>query len=262
MARVINQDMKIGITTTRANVSALPMSLQIGGKRRIFGHFDGPTDSEFGKAFAQALQSAQAVPALAAHLASDESLTPIGQQKELRERGKDLLQQRAQTLRDVRHTKKRVAKERDKLLAINDYSIESNLHNRMIMRWSSMTPKERTRFLAPDSLRANKEMARALLTEPSVSTGIQDEQYDTLRDALLDEEQHEQLLALELEAKQADAAARAFDVALDVLAEHCGCTAADLDTVQLEDEDDAPKIQPVKIAGISKLLEDTQDDDD
>lgn len=105
-------------------------------------------------------------------------------------------------------------------MQLDDYDTSSNMqHHRLIEAFRAMSNKERMAALLPDKLKANPALARALVAENRLVTGIGDSTYERAKASLLTDEDMEVLTQVEASERQIRAAEKAYQTSTEVLAE-------------------------------------------
>ncbi len=217
------------------------VSRHINGKRRHFGHWWGERNdqSPIFKAYNQAIQAAEEVEKIKGALASDENLTPQGQLAALRDATLPFFSAKAKFIATALREREKLKATADKALALTDYDTATNMaHHRLIQAFTNLNPKQRASALLPHNLQANPELARALIAENAMVSGVQEDERERIQESLLSEDDMDVLRDVELADKQITAAEKAFGTATQVLAELAEFSESDI--AMLEDQTHEP----------------------
>jgi hypothetical protein len=232
-----------------------------------YGTWRGPREGKLFELFEQATIIPETVPAARDAFAEDKYLTPEGQLHMMREGNKGFFARRAAARRDAETKRKRLTQERDELLQF-EWDANTGVHDRLIARWNAMSEKDQQQFLLTGQAKQHPELAKALLKEPALTSGVRADQRDMLRNALLTDEQQAKLAALEADAADLTTLERAWDTSAEIIRKECEYDDDEYQTLLATKP--AQERKPVevqskrKVEGLGALLEkvgDATDDD-
>ena len=244
-------------------------SRKIGGKQRFFGKFRGERDeqNQFYVAYRSAIDSATTLEQTKTELDSNEDLSDQGKLNALRDATEDFFRAKIAFREAAANERERLAKHTSKIYSLDEYNVATDMqHHRLIEAFRALPQKERNLLLLPDRLKSKPALARALVAEDPLVTGLSSEETDRARDALLSDDNRVKLAQATFTEQQIATTERAFDAATQVTAELAELTEGDVneieaaiaDTIKQEPPPDDTK--PLSQGGAIPLA--TIDDDD
>ena len=228
-------------------------SRRIAGRLRIFGFYPKGSDenSPLYKQFEQAIAAAETLEVEQKELKENPSLTDAGQSEALQQR-----ETFTTLLKSAKQFREQVPGERETLNAKADeitgrtlegYDVTTRLHDRMIQTYNNMSGQNKSRLFAGGLFTTqNKAMAMAVLSEPSIITGVQAEQKQTLQKTLLTPEQKIELTDVDRSLQEYRVVERAYEVAESVAAELAKISVSELNALSDETETEPHKPPPPK----------------
>lgn len=247
------------------------ISRTIAGKQRLFGIWRGAREGKWWDAYAQAVAAAETMEGNRKALATDKNLTPQGVRSQLVQDSLPFFAEKRKLAARTQARRAELASRAQGVLdeTVKGYDTNTLSHHRLVEAYKAMSGAERARITTPSFMQQNPELARALLAEPPIVTGLDTETREQLRTGLLTGEQLGQLAEIETEVQQMKAVERAFGTAREAIAEIAELTEKQANTLEEEyhadpepEDDDTPPPQTLAQGAPLKLMNPDEVEDD
>ena len=123
--------------------------------------------------------------------------------------------------------------------------------------------KQRSSALLPHNLRENPQLARALVAENQLTSGLSQDEHDRVKSSLLTDDDEAKLREVELADRQISAAEKAYSTATEVLGELAQLSEGELQMfeagAQLTPDENPTKDLPISKGGSLKIVTDEED---